>query len=116
MKKNRVCRVCYQPFSGRRDARTCSPRCRKRLSRTRQEIAAASQLVNYYEEPAKKAGSGGLVARALSAGRIRNLLILLATLLITLAGPAVGVLAEVSQGYLTNDEALSQNMAVALTG
>jgi len=117
MKKNRVCRVCYQPFSGRRDARTCSPRCRKRLSRTRQELAVTSQVVSYYSQPAKKGGSGGLVARALAAGKIRNLLVLAFTSLIMVAaGPAAGVLAEISQGYLTKDQALSQNMAVALTG
>ena len=117
MAKSRICRVCYQPFSGRRDARTCSPRCRKRLSRTRQELAVTSRVVNYYSEPAKKAGSGGLVARALTAGRIKNLLVAVITsLFIIAAGPAGGVLAEVSQGYLTKDETLSQNMAVALTG
>jgi hypothetical protein len=91
-------------------------RCRKRLSRTRQEIAAASQLADYRQEPAKKGGSSGLVARALSAGRIRNLLLLLIITLITMAVPATAVLAEVSQGYLTKDDSLSQNMAVALTG
>jgi hypothetical protein len=115
--KSRICRVCYQPFSGRRDARTCSPRCRKRLQRTRQELAVTSQAVSYYTDPVKKAGSGGLVARALYAGRIRNLMLLaLVPLLMLAAGPASIVWAEVSQGFLTNDQALSQNMAVVLTG
>ena len=29
----RFCKVCRAPFTGRRDAKTCSPRCRQRLSR-----------------------------------------------------------------------------------
>jgi hypothetical protein len=33
--KKKTCLYCYAPLSGRRDAKTCSDRCRKRLQRTR---------------------------------------------------------------------------------
>lgn len=33
--KKKTCLYCYAPLSGRRDAKTCSPRCRKRLQRAR---------------------------------------------------------------------------------
>jgi hypothetical protein len=33
--KKKTCLYCYAPLSGRRDAKTCSARCRKRLQRAR---------------------------------------------------------------------------------
>jgi hypothetical protein len=33
--KKKTCLYCYAPLSGRRDAKTCSDRCRKRLQRAR---------------------------------------------------------------------------------
>jgi predicted nucleic acid-binding Zn ribbon protein len=33
--KKKTCLYCFAPLSGRRDAKTCSDRCRKRLQRTR---------------------------------------------------------------------------------
>jgi hypothetical protein len=33
--KKKTCLYCYAPLSGRRDAKTCSDRCRKRLQRVR---------------------------------------------------------------------------------
>jgi hypothetical protein len=33
--KKKTCLYCYAPLCGRRDAKTCSPRCRKRLQRAR---------------------------------------------------------------------------------
>jgi hypothetical protein len=33
--KKKTCLYCYAPLGGRRDAKTCSPRCRKRLQRAR---------------------------------------------------------------------------------
>jgi hypothetical protein len=33
--KKKTCLYCYAPLCGRRDAKTCSARCRKRLQRAR---------------------------------------------------------------------------------
>jgi hypothetical protein len=33
--KKKTCLYCYEPLNGRRDAKTCSARCRKRLQRAR---------------------------------------------------------------------------------
>lgn len=40
MSKIKLCAICGNPFFGRRDARTCSSRCRKALQRFRQQAVA----------------------------------------------------------------------------
>jgi hypothetical protein len=120
MAKTRICRGCYQPFAGRRDARTCSPRCRKRLQRTRDEIngdyrhAAPRQNT----DAVKRQNDGtSVVARPALARRAKNLLIiLLGTGLLLGMGLGHKASASVSQGFVTDDTVLRQNMAVALTG
>lgn len=44
MSKVRDCRHCGQPFIGRRDAKTCSVRCRKGLQRSRASLLEQREL------------------------------------------------------------------------
>lgn len=99
MTKNRVCRVCYQPFTAKKGARTCSARCRKRLQRTREELG------------------GGLTSRKFALSRAKVLLLAAAgTAFLLISSPAASVLANIPTGYRTKDTSLTQNMAVTLTG
>ena len=49
--KHRLCLGCSQPFTGRVDAKTCSPKCRKRFQRTkvmyRDVLLASEQQTGY---------------------------------------------------------------------
>lgn len=114
----RTCRVCYQSFDGRRDARTCSPRCRKRLSRTRQELTQTNiiQASETYYEPEDDNRPGGVITRLLTARQTRHLILALAGALAVIALSSGGVVASISYGYLSEDPALSRHMAVMLTG
>ena len=47
--KKKTCLYCYAPLSGRRDAKTCSARCRKRLQRARLLLEKDLQV-----QPARK--------------------------------------------------------------
>lgn len=124
MAKTRICRGCYQPFAGRRDARTCSPRCRKRLQRTRDEINGDYRHSSAHQnvDVAKRRNDGtSVVARPASARRsIKNgkhlLIIILGTGLLLAGGLSHRASASVSQGFVTDDTVLRQNMAVSLTG
>lgn len=124
MAKTRICRGCYQPFPGRRDARTCSPRCRKRLQRTRDEINGDYRHSSPTQsgDAAKRRNDGtSVVARPASARRSARggkhlLIIILGTGLLLGAGLNHRASASVSQGFVTDDTVLRQNMAVALTG
>lgn len=124
MAKTRICRGCYQPFAGRRDARTCSPRCRKRLQRTRDEINGdyRHSVPRHNADAARRRNDGtSVVARPASARRsIRGgkhlLIIILGAGLMLAGGLSHRASASVSQGFVTDDTVLRQNMAVALTG
>jgi hypothetical protein len=58
--KKKTCLYCYAPLSGRRDAKTCSARCRKRLQRARlmlehdleQKFRPTSPLHNQFSKQA----------------------------------------------------------------
>jgi predicted nucleic acid-binding Zn ribbon protein len=116
----RTCRVCYQPFPGRRDARTCSPRCRKRLSRTRRELVETTLLLSeeVHFEPDETGKTGGILSRLTTVKHMRQLLMIFAGSVFIAAGGlgSPPTSAEISQGYMTQDQALSQHMAVMLTG
>jgi hypothetical protein len=58
--KKKTCLYCYAPLSGRRDAKTCSARCRKRLQRARMVLAHDLEQKFNSEPPARRvlAGTG----------------------------------------------------------
>jgi hypothetical protein len=49
--KTKICLFCYKPFKARRDAKTCSARCRKSFQRARelyrQETQSTEQISAY---------------------------------------------------------------------
>lgn len=51
--KKKTCLYCYAPLSGRRDAKTCSARCRKRLQRARLLLERDLEQKLSPEEPVK---------------------------------------------------------------
>lgn len=115
----RTCRVCYQPFAGRRDARTCSVRCRKRLSRTRRELSQQDFMaVETVVGSDKEGHRTGVISRLVAARQIRQTAVIIAGSVFIAAGGLGSTLtsAEISHGYMTQDTALSQHMAVMLTG
>lgn len=72
--KRKTCLYCYTPLIGRRDAKTCSPRCRKRLQRARllleENIGNAIEPGFSSEIPGRVVpSSGGFVLAKASASR-----------------------------------------------
>jgi hypothetical protein len=51
--KKKTCLYCYAPLSGRRDAKTCSARCRKRLQRARMLLARDLEQNFVSDKPAR---------------------------------------------------------------
>jgi hypothetical protein len=54
--KQRICLGCYQPFSGRADAKTCSPKCRQRFQRARalyRDLLLADEQKIGYKRPSQ---------------------------------------------------------------
>lgn len=50
-RRKKICLFCYTPFEGRRDAKTCSDRCRKGLQRSKvmyEEAARVAEQQNGY--------------------------------------------------------------------
>src|SRR5690349_4858750 len=96
MPRIKNCLHCGQPFFGRRDAKTCSTRCRKGLQRSREYMAIAVET----RSPKVRLKTAALLAAGLAV--------------LALGGSKA--LAAVSNGYVTDDKDLRQYMAVSLTG
>lgn len=120
MSKIITCINCQNPFFGRRDAKTCSMRCRKALQRNRavaERVTGYDVPTGYTHHPKHHSAGTSLTARPVAARRLRNSIVLLAAGTLLLAINFSGVaLAAVSQGYVTNDTELRQYMAVKLAG
>lgn len=94
-------------------------RCRKRLSRTRQELTELDfTAVESIIKPDKDNHRTGVISRLVAVRQIRQLVVVIAGSVFIAAGGlgSPPVSGEISQGYLTQDTALSQHMAVMLTG
>jgi hypothetical protein len=127
MPRIKSCLHCGQPFFGRRDAKTCSTRCRKGLQRNRALLANGSQpnsSQRRFTEMSQSDSTGtSVVARPASArrpkqsGRLKHLaVVLLGSVLLGIAALGHSASAAVSQGYVTDDKDLRQYMAVSLSG
>lgn len=107
MSKTKLCLGCYQPFVGRKDAKTCSARCRKRVQRTRdlltREIVSRSIVSS---APRAK------TVNPLKSG-IAGFLIVVSALLVALMFSGQGL--ALAQGYTTTDKQLKQGMVVSLS-
>jgi hypothetical protein len=101
MAKNKICRGCYQPFIGRRGAKTCSARCRKRLQRTRQLLAK--------EIDRKPIAS---LARNPVRTSLVTIAFILGSLLLSVIAPTQGT--ALAQGYASGDSTLQKGMVVKL--
>lgn len=121
MSRIKTCITCGNPFFGRRDAKTCSSRCRKALQRNRAMLVVAKQQdshsPNNLTQKHTPAGTSQVSRPPLGRRHLgRNLLLILAAsavLAVNLAGTAF---AAVSQGYVSNDTELRQYMTVKLAG
>lgn len=122
MSKIKSCINCGNPFFGRRDAKTCSARCRKALQRNRATAQSA------HRAKPTEAGHQSIRAKTLPAGtsqasrsplarrygkRLITLALAVCVAVVSLSG---SVSAGVSQGYVSNDTELRQFMAVKLAG
>ncbi len=121
MTRIKTCITCGNPFFGRRDAKTCSMRCRKALQRMRDSagtMGGSSKTESRVGYSRQNANGTSTSARQSSARRrIRNQVIaLLGAGLLMALNLSGSVLAAVSQGYISNDTELRQNMAVKLAG
>lgn len=127
MPRIKSCLHCGQPFFGRRDAKTCSTRCRKGLQRNRALLASAGSNVverqGGYRLTHSQPGGTSVVARPASArrskhtGRLKNLAMIFAgSAMLVVLGFGHSASAAVSQGFVTNDKDLRQYMAVSLSG
>lgn len=101
MSKTKICRGCYQPFLGRRGAKTCSARCRKRLQRTRQLLAREAGRVSVND----------LSSRRVRAGLV-GLALLYLGLIASLFPPAQA--AALAQGYVAGEASLQKGTVVKL--
>lgn len=99
MAKTKICHGCYQPFVGRRGAKTCSARCRKRLQRTRQLLA----------KEVRQSPVSQLAASARSG--VMGLVVLVGLMAPLVIPTQVKSLA---QGYGAADDTLQKGMVVKL--
>lgn len=125
MPRIKSCLHCGQPFFGRRDAKTCSTRCRKALQRSREFLALESKRTTNqdYDMARSPMGGSSVVVRAASLrqnnkiGRLKHLaVVLIGSVLLGVVGMGHSVLAVVSQGFVSDDKDLRQYMVVSLTG
>jgi hypothetical protein len=124
MSKIKTCVNCQNPFFGRRDAKTCSNRCRKALQRNR-ELARSEDTTRKaprgYTNPGRMQESGtSLMSRHATGRRFRHLknsaILIIFGLAVVAFWPTATAMAAVSQGYVSNDTELRQYMAVKLAG
>lgn len=112
MSKTKICRGCYRPFIGRRDARTCSARCRKRVQRARELLLGEMRpkVAMLAARPAAKQ-----VAPISRSSLIQSIgwWLGLGSLLLLFLSSGRGL--ALSQGYTTSDNFLKQGMAVTLS-
>ena len=101
MAKTKICRGCYQPFIGRRGAKTCSARCRKRLQRTRQLLAKETGW----------ASAAGLSASAVRRGLL-SLVLVFGGFFVSIIIPARTM--ALAQGYTSYDPSLQKGTVVKL--
>jgi hypothetical protein len=101
MAKTKTCRGCYQPFIGRRGAKTCSARCRKRLQRARQLLV---KEVGWTTTPTAANSS-------LQRGLL-GLAVILGGMFASIAMPAQAT--AIAKGYIAYDANLQKGMVVKL--
>jgi len=114
MAKNKTCLGCGNSFLGRKDAKTCSARCRKRLERHKrllvlELIGSNSGSVRGYQ-PVRMARTA--LKKKVGIGKWKSLLLICVFLLFGLHTYHASALAE---GYVTYDTGLRQGMAVSLS-
>jgi hypothetical protein len=68
--KKKTCLYCYAPLGGRRDAKTCSARCRKRLQRARNLLARDFEYRLSHTAP--QFSNNPLMARSSAARRTQR--------------------------------------------
>lgn len=79
MTRTKHCKACFQVFTTeRRDARTCSPRCRKRLERTRKFVVSD---VRYTNRSGEHQNGTALSAMPASARRVGKAVLSIAVVL-----------------------------------
>lgn len=65
MTKTKHCKVCFNAYTAeRRDSKTCSPRCRKRLERTRRYVVSETRYTQPDNEHQKGTSLAALPAKA----------------------------------------------------
>ena len=126
MPRIKSCLHCGQPFFGRRDAKTCSVRCRKGLQRARDYLShgtkhSSEQRFGRANRPqpggSSVVGQPALARRSKHGGWLKHLAaMVVCSAVFGLLAVGHTVSAAVSQGFVTDDKALRQYMAVSLSG
>lgn len=70
MTRHKHCKSCFVAFTTeRRDTKTCSPRCRKRLERTRKYVVSDVRYTNRANEQQKGTNVSAIPVNARRAGK-----------------------------------------------
>ncbi len=127
MAKSKTCLGCNQIFAGRKDAKTCSVRCRKRLERHKRlltlELRGNNRFDTFVKSPSAVSSeeyidyqprrlAKSALKKSSGVSKWKSLIILL---LFSLIGVQMSHASALSEGYVTSDSGLKTGMVVALT-